>query len=114
MSETRLKAVDDSDQTREELLLFARNFAAEADRLHDIVDHLERQLEAESVRLNLPGANRLAYHCARAVVRGDIGSRSTIGDALLDFLEVGGLDGPNDVPTWIAKYEAAQAAGGDS
>ncbi len=37
MSETRLKTVDDSDQTQEELLLFARNFAAEADRLQGIV-----------------------------------------------------------------------------
>lgn len=73
--------------------------------LLQLLEDLRRELGAEQLRLNLPGANRLAYHCARAVVRGDIGSRSTISDALLDFLKVGGLDGPFDTPGWIAEYE---------
>ena len=42
-------------------------------------------------------ADRLAYEVAKAVGRGAIGSRSAIGDALLDYLGIGTLDGPSDV-----------------
>lgn len=54
-------------------------------------------------------ADRLAYEVAKAVGRGSIGSRSAVGDALLDYLGIGTLDGPSDVPTWIEQYEAIQS-----
>ena len=75
-----------------------------------IVDKLKADLDIEGMRLGLPGANRLAYFCARAIQRGSLDSRSAISDALLDYLEIGGIDGPKDIPTWIAEYEAAEAA----
>jgi len=53
-------------------------------------------------------ADRLAYTCAQAVMQGTIGSRSAIGDALLQFLQVGGIDGPKTVPEWMAAHKAAQ------
>ena len=40
MPKTRLEAVDQSAKTREELFVFARNFAAEADRFQAVVDRL--------------------------------------------------------------------------
>jgi len=55
--------------------------------------------------LRFRGADRLAYECAKAIERGAIGSRSAIGDALLDYLQIGHPDGPPDVPTWIEDYE---------
>ena len=56
-------------------------------------------------------ADRLAYACAKAIMRGDLRTRSAIDDALLDYLEVGGPDGPNDVPTWVANYERVLFSG---
>jgi hypothetical protein len=58
----------------------------------------------------LRAADRLAYACAQAIQRGTIHTRSAVDDALLAYLDIGGLDGPRDVPTWMAQYEAAQAA----
>jgi len=60
-------------------------------------------------------ADRLAYMCAKAIMRGDIRTRSAIDDALLDYLEVGGVGGPPDVPSWVDEYERTHAleAGGD-
>ena len=64
---------------------------------------------AEIERLRL-GADRLAYECATAIVRGRIRPRSRISDRLEDYLEIGGIDGPATVPEWIEQYEAAKAA----
>ena len=73
--------------------------------------HPMSTLKTERDRLagELLGSHRLAYHVARAVQRGGIGTRSQIGDTLLDFLDIGGPDGLRDVPAWIAQYEAKQA-----
>ena len=50
-------------------------------------------------------ADRLAYECCKAIQRRDVGERSGIGDALLDYLNIGHLGGPPDVPTWMEDYE---------
>lgn len=50
-------------------------------------------------------ANRLAYQVARLVLRDRISSRSGASDALLDYLNVGGIDGPKDVCEWVRAYE---------
>ncbi len=63
----------------------------------------EQEVKLETLRRK---ADRLAYHCANAVARRVVGSRSAIGDALLDYLEVGGMDGPKTVPEWVEKHEA--------
>jgi hypothetical protein len=54
---------------------------------------------------NKMGADALAYAVARSIERGCINSRSEIGDALLEYLEIGHIDGPNSVPEWIDQYE---------
>ena len=51
-------------------------------------------------------ADRLAYHVAMLVLHRVIDARSAAADALLDYLEVGGLDGPKSVPEWVEGYEA--------
>lgn len=50
------------------------------------------------------GADRLAYCCAVAVARGDLDSRSEIGDTLLDYLDIPNSD-HKDVPSWMRSYE---------
>lgn len=50
-------------------------------------------------------ADALAYECAKAVRSGRLDARSGIADALLDYLDVGGLGGPMDVLTWMEDYE---------
>lgn len=51
--------------------------------------------------------DRLAYAVAKAVMRGEYGSRSSVADALLDYLNVGGIGGPKTVLEWIEQYERA-------
>lgn len=70
---------------------------------HELVAELERLQRA---------ADQLAYHCAMAVELRTVGSRSGIGDALLDYLEIGSIDGPETVPAWVKQYEADAAKGG--
>ena len=53
-------------------------------------------------------ADKLAYHVAVAIANGWIATRSAIDDALLNYLEIGGVDGPTDVPTWIDEYEKSR------
>ena len=55
------------------------------------------------------GADRLAYECARQIRLGKIDARSGIGDALLDYLHIGGIDGPSSVPEWMRQYDVRQA-----
>lgn len=50
-------------------------------------------------------AERLAYECAKLIQMRRLDARSAVGDALLDYLEIGSMDGPPDVPTWIQDYE---------
>lgn len=59
------------------------------------------------------GADRLAYAVALLVKSGKLDARSAAADALLDYLGVGGLDGPKDVPTWMAEREATESKGLD-
>ena len=61
---------------------------------------------------NQIGADRLAYAVAQLIQRGVLDSRSEAGDALLDYLEVGTPGEPQDVPTWMYRYEASQNARG--
>ena len=77
--------------------------AAKIERLKDE----NANLEVNAVRLR--GADKLAYYCAKAIERREIGSRSAIGDALLSYLDIGGMDGPSNVPVWVEQYEAAEA-----
>lgn len=57
-------------------------------------------------RIDKIGADRLAYECARQVMACNIGSRSGIGDALLDYLRIGHPGGPESVPEWMEEYES--------
>ncbi len=50
-------------------------------------------------------ADKLAYECARCIEHGVLGSRSGVGDALLLYLNVGGMRGPVSVPDWVDEYE---------
>ena len=50
-------------------------------------------------------ADRLAYQVARLVHLRVIGERSGASDALLDYLNVGGIGGPSNVPDWMKEYE---------
>ena len=54
------------------------------------------------------GADRLAYEVCRLVQNRVIGTRSAAGDALLDYLEIGHVGGPRDVPSWMDKFENSQ------
>ncbi len=56
------------------------------------------------------GADRLAAAVARLVSSRSVDARSEAADALLDYLDVGGVGGPSDVPAWLAQYEKRQAA----
>lgn len=56
-------------------------------------------------------ADRLAYECATAALRGQIRTRTRLTDSLEDYLEIGCIDGPKTVPDWVKKHEAAEAAG---
>ncbi len=70
----------------------------------------EKRLHTPGAGLfNKRGADRLAYACARQILAGRIDSRSAIGDALLDYLEVGDIRGPKDVPSWMTEYERNRA-----
>lgn len=57
-------------------------------------------------------ADRLAYEVARLVAMGTIDARSAASDALLAYLGVGSVGGPQSVPEWVAKYEKKK--GGES
>ena len=50
-------------------------------------------------------ADKLAYEVARAIERGTIRTRSAIDDALLDYLNIGGVGGPDTVPAWMEEYQ---------
>ena len=50
-------------------------------------------------------ADKLAYTVAKAIMRGEIRERSAVDDALLVYLNIGGIEGPKDVPTWVEQYE---------
>jgi hypothetical protein len=56
------------------------------------------------------GADRLAYAVAKLIKYNRLDSRSEAGDALLDYLEIGQPGAPKDVPTWMDRYEANDAA----
>jgi hypothetical protein len=51
------------------------------------------------------GADRLAYECAKLIQSGKLDSRSLVGDALLDYMEIGHPDKPQDVPTWMDNFD---------
>lgn len=54
------------------------------------------------------GADKLAYECARQILLNRVDSRSGIGDALLNYLHIGGGPGtPDSVPQWMKEYEKA-------
>lgn len=53
----------------------------------------------------LATADKLACTVAKAIMRGEIRERSAVDDALLIYLNIGGIEGPKDVPTWIEQYE---------
>ncbi len=71
--------------------------------------HMDKQEKVDAApvdRVVRRGADRLAYAVARLVQSGRLDARSEAGDALLDYLQVGSIDGPQDVPTWMMEYEA--------
>lgn len=51
------------------------------------------------------GADRLAYEVAMMIIRNEIDSRSSVADALLDYMEIGTSGKPQSVHEWIEKYE---------
>lgn len=55
------------------------------------------------------GADRLAYAVARLIQTRVLDARSEAADALLDYLDVGGIDGPKNVLEWMEQYEARRA-----
>lgn len=50
-------------------------------------------------------ADKLARTVCDLIDRRVIDSRSRAGDALLDYLNVGGLYGPKSVPEWVEQYD---------
>lgn len=50
-------------------------------------------------------ADRLAMAVVRLIELGRLDARSEAGDALLDYLRIGGIDGPRSVPEWVEKYK---------
>lgn len=62
----------------------------------------------QTMRVKQNAADRLAHAVAILVCSGKLDSRSKVADSLLDYLEVGGLDGPSSVPEWMAEYEKSQ------
>jgi len=50
-------------------------------------------------------ADKLAYEVARLVLNNRLDSRSGASDALLIYLNIGGIDGPDSVPQWVKEYE---------
>jgi len=61
-------------------------------------------LDQHSLRQRLVAADKLAYEVAIAVMNGKFDERSAISDALLMYLNIGGIEGPKTVPEWITKY----------
>jgi hypothetical protein len=51
-------------------------------------------------------ADRLAREVARLIDIRIVGSRSAVADALLDYLQVGGIEGPKSVPEWCEAHDA--------
>ncbi len=110
INDRRMEAVRDASRAREQCR------AAEA-RCEALL-RLNEKLEAEVKRLRgvnrrirlAQGADRLAHAAAIEVQRGAIDSRSAIGDALLDYLRVGQVDGPSSVPEWLDRYEEEKKA----
>jgi hypothetical protein len=66
------------------------------------------QVRVASVAFSKIAADRLAYAVAKCVERGSLDSRSGPADALLNYLEIGGIGGFQSVPDWVADYEAKQ------
>ena len=77
---------------------------AERDSLRDAVKRRDGVLDMAK-----RGSDRLAYECARLVMRGLLDARSGVADALLDYLSIGNADSPADVPTWVDAYERKAA-----
>lgn len=50
----------------------------------------------------LRAADRVAWQAHLAIKRRAIGSRSALGDALLDYVRCGQPDGPSDMHAWAA------------
>jgi hypothetical protein len=50
-------------------------------------------------------ADNLAFFVGRLVVNGHLDARSGAADALLEYLNIGGVDGPSTVPEWLESYE---------
>ena len=59
------------------------------------------------------GADRLAREVARLVNSKVIDSRSRASDAMLDYLQVGWVDGPTTVPEWCEQYDKLTPKGGE-
>ena len=57
------------------------------------------------------GADRMAREIARLVDLKRIDARSAAADALLDYLQVGSVDGSKSVNEWCEKYDG-QLKGG--
>ena len=58
-------------------------------------------------------ADKLAYECSRLIDRGVLDSRSGVADALLNYLNVGGLGGPSTVPQWQEEYLQTKPGSGN-
>jgi hypothetical protein len=54
-------------------------------------------------------ADKLAYEVALAIHRRELGERSGISDALLNYLNIGGIGWFDTVPEWIEWYEKREA-----
>jgi hypothetical protein len=67
------------------------------------------QQEIDRLRNRLKAADQLAFTVATAIRGGQIRTRSRIDDVLLNYLGVGELDGPRDVPSWCDSYENQRA-----
>jgi hypothetical protein len=50
-------------------------------------------------------ADNLAYFVGRLVVNGHLDARSGAADALLEYLNIGGVDGPSTVPEWLESHD---------
>lgn len=63
----------------------------------------------ESRSFDKKAADRLAYNCCRMIEQRVLGERSGVGDALLDYLKIGFMGGPQSVPDWMEQYRSEMA-----
>ncbi len=61
--------------------------------------------ERDELRAKVRQCDHLAFKVAVMVQLRKLGTRSAVADELLNYLNVGGVDGPVDIPSWVEQYK---------